>query len=226
MADAPDLPASPATRRLALQRGLWLALAGGYALASLAGQRALAVAMVGLMAAALCWVAGQRSAALLIGLGLAGALVFAADSVVFLVYLPPLAAFSFMAWFFGRTLQAGIEPLITRVARQEHPELPAAIAHYTRTLTRLWAGGFLALLLLALVLMPLLPLDAWARWVQGLGYLLPAALFLGEYVYRRHRFSGMQHASIPVLVANTVRVIRQAAHGPAAPAHAPEQTRE
>lgn len=209
-----------------LRNWLWLALVMGYLLASLTGQRSLAVHLVTLMLGALCWVAGQRLVAVLLSLGLVGAGLYGVDAVLLLAYLPPLAAFSFMAWFFGRTLRPGIEPLITRVARQEHPDLPAPLVHYTRALTRLWSGCFLTLLALALLLAPLLALATWSRWVQALGYLLPSALFLGEYAYRRRRFADIRHASIPVVIANSVRVIRQAALGPAAPVGAPERAPE
>lgn len=192
---------------------LWLALAAGYVSASVTGHRALAIGIVGLMVGTLCWATGRRIVVLLVSLGLAGASFYGADSIFFLVYLPPLAAFSFMAWFFASTLKPGVEPLITRVARKEHPDLPADMVRYTRRLTQLWSWCFLTLLALALVLSPMLALEAWSRWVHGLGYLLPAALLLGEYVYRLRRFSDLHHASVPVLIANIVLVIRAAAIG-------------
>lgn len=220
------MPNSQPAPRISLRTLLWLTLVAGYFLASLTGQRALAVDLVSLMLGALCWVAGQRVIGVLLSLGLIGAEVYGVDAVLLLAYLPPLAAFSFMAWFFGKTLQPGIEPLITRVARQEHPDLPVPLLRYTRALTRLWFACFLTLLALALVLAPLLALATWSRWVQALGYLLPCVLFLGEYVYRLRRFATMRHASIPVVIANSVRVIRQAAISSAAPVGAPNRASE
>lgn len=193
-----------------VRRWLWLAMAAGYVVASVSGHRTLALGLVGLMAAALCWTTGRRLAALLVSLGLAGAGFYGVDSIFFFVYLPPLAAFSFMTWFFARTLKPGVEPLITRVARKEHPDLPADLVRYTRTLTHVWSWCFLMLLALALMLAPLLALNAWSRWVQGLGYLLPAALLLGEYVYRLRRFRHLHHGSLPVLIANIALVIGEA----------------
>lgn len=223
MPDAQDMPVQLPAQRIPARSWLWLALAAGYVAASVTGHRALAIGIVGLMAGALCWATGRRLAALVVSLGLAGASFYGAGSVFFLVYLPPLAAFSFMAWFFSRTLKPGVEPLITRVARKEHPDLPAALVRYTRTLTRVWSGCFLTLLALALVLAPLLALDAWSRWVHGLGYLLPAALLLGEYVYRLRRFRDLPHGSIPVLLANIALVIKEAATGCADSRCAPER---
>ena len=104
--------------------------------------------------------------------------------------------------------------LITRVARTEHPDLPEEMARYTRTLTRTWSLCFVLLFLVALLSAPVLALDSWSRWVHGLGYLVPAALFLGEYVYRHHRFRDRRHGSIPDLILKIAVVLREAAVKP------------
>ena len=195
---------------------LWLALAAGYLVASASGHRAVALGVVGLMAGALIAATGRHLAGLGAGLALAGACLYWSDSISFVVYAPPLAAFAFMAFFFHRTLRPGAEPLITRVARAEHPDLPVEMARYSRTLTRIWSLCFVFLFLAALLSAPILPLDAWSRWVQGLGYLVPAALFLGEYAYRLFRFRDHRHDSIPALILRIVAVFRQAAVKPRA----------
>ncbi len=193
---------------------LWLALAAGYLAASASGQRAVAVGLVGLMAGALVAASGRPAAGLAAGLVLAGVCWVWSDSIAFVVYAPPLAAFVFMAFFFGRTLRPGVEPLITRVARTEHPDLPLAMARYTRALTWTWSLCFALLFFAALLSAPVLALDAWSRWVQGLGYLVPMALFLGEYAYRHYRFPNHRHDSIPRLILSIVAVIREAAAKP------------
>jgi len=190
---------------------LWLALAAGYLAASASGHRAAALGVVGLMAGALIAATGRHAAGAVAGLLLAGACLYWSDSISFVVYAPPLAAFAFMAFFFHRTLRRGAEPLITRVARTEHPDMPLEMARYTRTLTRTWSLCFVFLFLAALLLAPLLTLDSWSRWVQGLGYLVPAALFLGEYAYRHHRFREHRHDSIPRLIFRIVAVFKEAA---------------
>lgn len=193
---------------------LWLALAAGYLAASASGHRAIALGVVGLMLGALVAAGGRHLAGLSAGLLLAGACLYWSDSISFLVYAPPLAAFAFMAFFFHRTLKRGAEPLITRVARAEHPDLPVEMARYTRTLTRTWSLCFVFLFLAAALSAPVLTLDAWSRWVHGLGYLLPAALFLGEYVYRHYRFRGRRHGSIPALIRTIAAVFRESALQP------------
>jgi uncharacterized membrane protein len=193
---------------------LWLGLAAVYLAASTGGQRGVALGAVGLMAGALLASSGKRVAGLLAGLALASACIYWQDSTILFAYVPPIAAFAFMAFFFHRTLRLDAEPIITRIARKEHPVLPMEIVRYTRTLTWMWALCFMLLLLVAVLLAPVLTLGAWARWVQGLGYAVPAILFLGEYIYRLRRFREYRHGSIPVLVLNTVAVIKEAAVKP------------
>jgi uncharacterized membrane protein len=148
---------------------------------------------------------------LVVGVALAAAAWHFADAVRFLVFVPPLAAFAFMAYFFGSTLRAGSEPLINRIARKEHPDLPPEMARHARWLTGVWTGCFAALFLVALVLAPWVSLEAWSRWVHGLGYAVPIALFVGEYVYRHHRFANRSHGSLAVLLPNVFAVIREIA---------------
>lgn len=193
---------------------LWLALAAGYLAASASGYRAVSMGIVGLMAGALVAASGYRVAGFLVGAALAAACLQWSDSIFFLAYFPPLFAFAFMAYFFYRTLGPGIEPLITRVARKEHPDLTPEMAQFTRTLTWAWSLCFGFLFLAALLLASLLPLNSWSRWVHGLGYVVPAALFLGEYVYRHRRFPDRNHGSLPMLIVNIVEVVKEAAVKP------------
>lgn len=190
---------------------LWLALAAGYLAASASGHRAVALGVVGLMVGALVAATGRHAAGAVTGLLLAGACLYWSDSISFVVYAPPLAAFAFMAFFFHRTLRRGAEPLITRVARTEHPDMPMEMARYTRTLTRTWSLCFVFLFLAAVVAAPVLTLDSWSRWVHGLGYLVPTALFLGEYAYRHYRFRDHRHGSIATLILKIIAVFKQSA---------------
>jgi uncharacterized membrane protein len=192
-------------------RLLWAGLTVGYLAASALGFRAAALVALGLMAGALVGTLGRRFLGLVVGVALAAAAWRFADAVAFLAFIPPLAAFAFMAFFFGRTLRAGSEPLINRIARKEQSELPPDTARYARGLTGVWAICFATLFLVALGLAPLLSLEAWSRWVQCLGYVVPGALFLGEYAYRHHRFPHRPHSSLAVLIPNVLAVIREIA---------------
>lgn len=128
-----------------------------------------------------------------------------------LAYVPPLAGFAFMAAFFGVTLRAGSEPLVGRVARREHPHLTPELAAYTRGLTMLWAAAFIALAAASLAIAALVPYLAWSRWTHALAIAVPAALFLGEYLYRLRRYPRYAHAGPARLFVNIVRAVRDAA---------------
>src|SRR5471030_1765884 len=121
---------------------LWAALTVGYLAASELGYRAAALAVLGFMAGALFAATGRRLVGFAAGVLLAAAAWRFAETVAFLVFVPPLAAFAFMAFFFGRTLRAGSEPFISRIARKERSELPADTACYTRRLTGVWCICF------------------------------------------------------------------------------------
>jgi uncharacterized membrane protein len=203
----------PVTRIPALGL-LWLGLAAAYLAASALGHRAAALAVLGLMAGALVAASGSRLLGLVAGVALAAAAWRFAEMAHFLVFLPPLAAFGFMAFLFGRTLRAGCEPLINRIARKEHPDLPPDMARHARWLTGVWSACFAALFLAALGLAPFLSLEAWSRWVQGLGCVVPGALFFGEHAYRRHRFPHRAQGSLVVVVRNVVAVFREIALEP------------
>ena len=213
------------TRAISADPGIpgpfWLGLGLSYLAASASGYRGIALGVVGLMIGAMVAASGWRIAGLFAGLILSSAGLYWSDSLFIMAYLPPIAGFAFMAYFFQRTLRRGSEPLITRVARKEHPDLPADIAHYTRTLTWTWTWCFVFLLIAALALAPVLPMASWSRWVQGLGVVVPATLFLGEYIYRHHRLRDHRHGSLPVLILNIIAVIKEAAtsSAPASPAN-------
>ena len=174
----------------------------------------LATSVVGLMIGALLVASGRPVAGVAAAAILVGLCVYFAESIQFIVYAPPLAAFAFMTFFFYRTLRPGVEPLITRVARMEHPDLPPDMARHARMLTWAWSLCFVLLFVVALLLAPLLTLDLWSRWVHALGYIVPGALFLGEHAYRHFRFRERQHGSLLVLISNIVRVSRDAAISP------------
>ena len=56
-------------------------------------------------------------------------------------FLPPLVLL-WLAYFFGRTLRSGRMPLIERIARRGNPDMPPALARYTRRLTAIWCAYF------------------------------------------------------------------------------------
>lgn len=190
---------------------MWIALALAYLVASSLGHRAAALAAMGLMAGLLVVTSGRPVAGLVLGAALAGIAMRWADEAALLAYAPPLAAFAFMAAFFGRTLRAGRVPFIVRIARMEHPDLPAEMERHARSLTVLWTACFVVLGGAALVLAFVVSFESWARWVNAAGYVVPGALFVGELAYRNRRYSQHRHGSLVHLVRITLVAIREEA---------------
>ncbi len=133
----------------------------------------------------------------------AGVAVFwASPPVEWPLFVPPILVNATLAWLFGRTLVRGRVPLIARFAVMEQGTLSAELAAYTRTLTWLWTLLFIAAALLSLALAMSGHRDAWSLFTNFINYLLVAALFLGEFVYRRLRFRNYRHHSPLQLLRN------------------------
>lgn len=173
-----------------------------------------------------------------------GALVAAAvvvllagfDEASVVLFLPPVLITLFLAWLFGRTLGRGQPSLIERLVRLLHPPdepVDPAIVRYAAVLTAVWTGLFLVMasgnLLLALLATPggllelagLAPamtvsIETWSLFANLLNYLVVGVFFLGEWLYRRHRFPDQSYRSLldficrmaavgPVLLADVGR---------------------
>jgi uncharacterized membrane protein len=159
---------------------------------------------------ALIWaIADGRPAATLLAAGIAALLIAtAAFSPQLLLFAPPAIINALLAIFFGASLLPGREPVIAAFARLEHGEaLPPDLVHHARTVTWLWtlllaAMAAIAAALAALVLAAQAPLELWSLFVNVVSYALVAALFVGEYLYRRVRFRHYRHASLAALLRN------------------------
>ena len=135
----------------------------------------------------------------------AGIAVFwASPPAEWLLLVPPILINGMLAWLFGRTLVRGRVPLIARFAVMEQGTLSAELAAYTRALTWLWTLLFIAAALLSAALAMSGHRDAWSLFTNFINYLLVAALFLGEFVYRRLRFRNYRHHS-PLQLLRNVR---------------------
>lgn len=135
----------------------------------------------------------------------AALILVAAPQAEWLLYFPPVAINLALCWVFGRTLVRGRTPLIARFALMEQRELTAELARYARTITWLWTLLFAAAAATSLALALSGNRDAWSLFTNLLNYLLVAALFLGEFAYRRMRYRAYRHHSLPELVRNVRR---------------------
>jgi peptidoglycan-N-acetylglucosamine deacetylase len=158
------------------------------------------------------WVVLALGVGLVAWLGAAGR----RHDAVLALYAAPVMIHLFLAWFFGRTLRAGRQPLITRIAEHLHGEAiedpleRADMRRYTRRLTAVWTGLFLALAstnaTLAMLVSPSGVLELagmpsplpvapalWSMVANFLSFGLVLLLFAIEFTWRRRRFP-RQHA--------------------------------
>lgn len=111
------------------------------------------------------------------------------------VTLLPVLLHLWLAWFFGRTLAAGREPLIRRFSRLSRGGLPPELETYTRRLTVMWTALMLAMAMVAAVTAVFCPPDVWS-WVANVGLPLGSlSIFLAEHAYRAVRFAHLGHNS-------------------------------
>jgi len=116
--------------------------------------------------------------------------------------LVPALVLLWLAFFFGRTLRAGAVPLIERVARIGKPALSNALCRYTRRLTALWCGFFIAAAIVAVAMQ--------LRFQQsslGVG-ASAAAFFVGEYWLRQRLFPDETFPGFVQQIRDTVQIWR------------------
>lgn len=103
-----------------------------------------------------------------------------------LLRLYPAAVNLGMLLLFGFTL---VSPpsMIERFARLSEPELSPAAIRYTRSVTWVWCGFFVANGAVAAWTAVSASRTAWALYNGLIAYLLMGALFLGEWLVRRRR---------------------------------------
>jgi uncharacterized membrane protein len=122
-----------------------------------------------------------------------------------LSYAPPLVINVGLAAWFGLTLRANHEPMISRFARIERGTLAPDLVAYTRRLTLVWTLFFLAMAAVSATLSVLASPAPWAWFTSFGNWTCGAVLFFGEHLYRRRRFAHHPHAS-PMRVIALVRM--------------------
>jgi uncharacterized membrane protein len=110
--------------------------------------------------------------------------------------IPHAVAYSFLLWYFGRTLVRGREPIITRFSRSVHGPLPPAMERFTRKVTIAWCVFFAAQLIVSAFLFAFAALGTWSLFVNLLNLPLLAVMFVGQLVYRMLRYPDYPRTSI------------------------------
>ncbi|MDQ1091007.1 putative membrane protein [Xanthomonas sacchari] len=144
-----------------------------------------------------------------------------------LLAAPPVLFTAWVAWFFGRSLQRGRTPLITRIVealyRQAGMPISPAQRRYTQRLTLAWTLLLVGLTLLNLVLAlcaqpsgvlaqlglaaPLPISDARASlFANLLGYGVIGGFFVGEYLLRGRWFPQRPYRNLPDFLHQLARL--------------------
>lgn len=130
------------------------------------------------------------------------------EAVPALAYALPVAINLGLAAAFAMTLRRGREPMIARFARAERGTLEPDLVVYTRRLTGVWVAFFVVAAAVAAALAAWGSARAWIAYTAVGNYVAVAALFVGEYFYRRRRFAHYRHATPRVLWAHVSEVLR------------------
>lgn len=102
-----------------------------------------------------------------------------------------------LAWIFGRTLRPGKTPFITALAERVHGgRLTPAMHGYTRRLTAVWSGYFVAMALVSVLLYIVAPWSWWSLFGNVLTPLALAAMFGGEHWLRYRLHPEFERATI------------------------------
>ncbi|WP_303903291.1 hypothetical protein [Thiohalomonas denitrificans] len=104
------------------------------------------------------------------------------------LYLPPILVSLSLLILFGRSLQAGAEPIVTRFARILMNETDPDTQRYTRQVTRVWTLFFALMLIESILLAVYAPLAVWSLFANVLNYLFIAGVFAIELTVRLIRF--------------------------------------
>lgn len=148
------------------------------------------------------------------------------------LYAAPVFINLFGSWIFAHTLAPGKMPLIERLARLLHePDgISDEIARYARKVTFAWAlflaGLALLNLTLALIANPdgillmmgvrpivTVPQAVWSLFSNFLNYVMAGLFFLGEYIYRQHKFPEQPYRNIIDFMQRARRVGHRALSG-------------
>lgn len=96
----------------------------------------------------------------------------------------PVVVNGVMLAVFGASLWTTM-PLVERLARLRHPELPEAAVRYTRRVTQVWCVFFIINGCIALFTALHGDMTLWTAWNGMISYLLMGTLMAGEWLVRR-----------------------------------------
>jgi len=110
---------------------------------------------------------------------------------------------------FALTLRCGSEPMIARFARAERGALEPDLAVHARRLTWVWVAYFAAAAMWSALLAASGHVRLWIAFTSCGNYVAAAALFVGEFYYRRRHFAQYEHASPRAMWVHVRAVLRE-----------------
>jgi uncharacterized membrane protein len=119
--------------------------------------------------------------------------------------VPHAMAYLALLALFLASLRPGHEPVVTILARRSRGFLPPEIMRYTRRVTWLWCGFFLAQVVASLLLMWFAPWTVWSWFINLCNLPLVFVMICGEYAYRQWRHA----ARPPERLVDMLRILRQ-----------------
>ena len=122
-----------------------------------------------------------------------------------------LAYAALLIWF-GTSLRAGCEPIVTGFARRLRQTMPDNVVRYTRHVTIAWGCFFACQLIVSTGLLLFAPPVAWSAFVTLLNLPLVVAMLLAEFTCRQILFRNEN----PTSLAKTLSALR---HGTLMPAN-------
>nr|UXE46147.1 hypothetical protein Hi04_10k_c5801_00005 [uncultured bacterium] len=126
---------------------------------------------------------------------------------LYLLYLPPPLICLVMMAFFGRTLRAGSEPLITRISRaMRGGVISEEVRTYTRKVTILWVTMFGLLALESSLLAIFAPPRIWSLFTNLIDYLIIASVLTVEFFYHTRRYPNPRQRNFSDFAREMVRI--------------------
>ncbi|MBV7500470.1 hypothetical protein [Achromobacter sp. ACM05] len=95
----------------------------------------------------------------------------------------PVLVNGMMLAIFGASLRSGM-PVVERLARLRHPDLPPEGVRYTRNVTRAWCLFFAVNGMIAAALAAWAPWSWWVAYNGGASYVLMGLMAAGEWLIR------------------------------------------
>jgi len=112
---------------------------------------------------------------------------FTRDGIIASSAIPHTIAYLSVLAVFAASLAPGRKAIVTVFAERSRGELPPAVVLYTRRVTRAWCLFCAGQLLGSLSLLLFAPAEVWSMFVNLLNLPLLAAMFCGEFAWRKWR---------------------------------------